>query len=61
MRAVGYQDPAHRCTDALLDIELSKPVAVGRDLLVEIRAVSVNPVDTGYANRPIPMPGTGKC
>ena len=47
MRAVAYQqslpitDPA-----ALLDIELPKPVARGRDLLVRIEAISVNPVDT---------------
>jgi NADPH:quinone reductase len=47
MRAVGYQktlpidDP-----DALVDIDLPKPEPKGRDILVEIRAVSVNPVDT---------------
>ncbi|HTH11824.1 MAG TPA: zinc-binding alcohol dehydrogenase family protein, partial [Acidovorax sp.] len=31
---------------ALLDITLPDPVATGRDLLIEVRAVSVNPVDT---------------
>jgi NADPH:quinone reductase len=47
MRAVGYQktlpidDP-----DSLVDIDLPKPEPKGRDILVEIRAVSVNPVDT---------------
>lgn len=47
MKAVGYKkslpvsDP-----DSLLDIELPDPVATGHDLLVEIHAVSVNPVDT---------------
>ena len=29
-----------------LDVELEKPNATGRDLLVEVRAVSINPVDT---------------
>ncbi|HEY3695592.1 zinc-binding alcohol dehydrogenase family protein [Phenylobacterium sp.] len=47
MRSVGYRnslpidDPS-----ALMDIELPKPTPTGRDLLVEVRAVSVNPVDT---------------
>ena len=47
MRAIGYQiplpidDPA-----ALVDIELPMPEATGRDVLVQVRAVSVNPVDT---------------
>ncbi|MGB7270385.1 MAG: zinc-binding alcohol dehydrogenase family protein [Albidovulum sp.] len=31
---------------AFLDVELPTPVASGRDLLVSVRAVSVNPVDT---------------
>ena len=31
---------------SLLDVELETPVAAGRDLLVRIEAVSVNPVDT---------------
>lgn len=46
MRAVAFQrsldvsDP-----DALVDIELPRPSASGHDILVEVRAVSVNPVD----------------
>lgn len=32
--------------NAFLDVELPKPVASGHDLLVSIKAVSVNPVDT---------------
>lgn len=46
MKAVAYQtllpisDPA-----SLQDIELPGPVAYGHDLLVEVKAVSVNPVD----------------
>ncbi|OYZ94931.1 MAG: Zn-dependent oxidoreductase, partial [Rhizobiales bacterium 17-65-6] len=52
MRAVGYQHslPIDDAL-ALSDIELPRPVATGRDLLVEVRAVSVNPVDTKVRRR----------
>lgn len=47
MRAVAYQSPhAISAETSLVDIELPTPVPTGRDLLVEIRAISVNPVDT---------------
>jgi len=47
MRAVGFNKPQPITAEtSLLDIELPEPEAKGRDLLVEIRAVSVNPVDT---------------
>lgn len=47
MRAVGYQTPGPiDAPQALADIELPRPAPTGRDLLVEVRAVSVNPVDT---------------
>jgi NADPH2:quinone reductase len=61
MRAIGYQhslpidDPA-----ALVDIELPKPEPAGRDLLVEVRAVSVNPVDTKVRRRAAPEAGAWK-
>jgi len=46
MKAVGYKEPgALDREDALVDIELAEPEAKGRDLLVRIHAVSVNPVD----------------
>jgi len=46
MRAVGYQTPAPITDEAsLADIELPKPAPAGHDLLVEVKAVSVNPVD----------------
>ncbi|SAL73938.1 alcohol dehydrogenase [Caballeronia choica] len=32
--------------ESLIDIELDKPAPTGRDLLVKIEAISVNPVDT---------------
>ncbi|MCB5202866.1 zinc-binding alcohol dehydrogenase family protein [Neorhizobium sp. T786] len=51
MRAVGFTMPQPITADkSLLDIELPKPEATGRDLLVEIKAVSVNPVDTKVRN-----------
>ncbi|HEY7986617.1 MAG TPA: zinc-binding alcohol dehydrogenase family protein [Methylophilaceae bacterium] len=47
MKAIAYQKslPIHEA-DALRDITLPEPVAKGRDLLVEVKAISVNPVDT---------------
>ena len=46
MHAIGYQKPAPITDDAaLVDIELPEPLADGHDLLVEVKAVSVNPVD----------------
>lgn len=43
MRAVAYR--ASEGSQALTDVELPDPVPAGRDILVEVRAVSVNPVD----------------
>ncbi len=52
MRAVGYrQSLPIDAPEALVDVELPDPVAAGRDLLVEVRAVSVNPVDTKVRRR----------
>ncbi len=47
MKAIGYQnslDITH--PDSLIDLEQAKPSPSGRDILVKIEAVSVNPVDT---------------
>jgi NADPH:quinone reductase len=46
MQAIGFQqtDSIDR-DDALIDITLPTPIPTGRDLLVEIKAISVNPVD----------------
>lgn len=47
MKAVAYRTPGPiDREDALQDINLETPKAEGRDLLVKITAVSVNPVDT---------------
>ena len=61
MKAIGYQtslpiDDAQ----ALVDITLPDPVAQGRDLLVEVRAVSVNPVDTKVRKSAQPEAGEWK-
>jgi zinc-binding alcohol dehydrogenase family protein len=61
MRAVGYthslpvDDPR-----VLTDLDIEKPAPQGRDLLVEIKAVSVNPVDTKVRKRVDPKGGAPK-
>jgi NADPH2:quinone reductase len=61
MRAVGYQEmlPIDAAA-ALVDIDLAKPVPGGRDLLVQVQAVSVNPVDTKVRRRAAPDAGGWK-
>lgn len=55
MRAVGYRDSLPITEAAsLLDLDLPKPLPQGRDLLVEVKAVSVNPVDTKVRMRAKP-------
>ena len=59
MKAVGFlqslpaDDPR-----ALLDLDLPEPIASGRDLLIEVRAVSVNPVDTKLRRNAAPADGS---
>ncbi len=61
MRAIGYQQPGEiGRADALVDIELPTPAPGARDLLVEVRAVSVNPVDTKVRKGSAPEPGAWK-
>lgn len=61
MKAIGYQQagPIDR-QDALEDIELPRPVPEGRDLLVEVAAVSVNPVDAKVRRSATPASGQWK-
>lgn len=47
-------------TNALQDIELPEPVAGPRDLLVEVKAISVNPVDTKVRQNVAPENGAAK-
>lgn len=55
MKAIGYNKslPATD-SNALIDIEIDKPVATGHDILVRIEAISVNPVDTKIRHRVSP-------
>lgn len=47
MKAIAYTRPLDiNARDALVDVDLPVPQASGRDLLVKVRAISVNPVDT---------------
>ena len=59
MKAIGYQQslPAED-ERALQDITLEIPVASGRDILVEVRAIAVNPVD--YKIRQLMQPEAGE-
>jgi len=61
MRAVGYKHslPIDN-KDALLDLEVEKHSPAGRDLLVEVKAISVNPVDTKVRKRADPKGGAPK-
>lgn len=61
MKAIGYKTPGpidH--AEALSDIELPRPQATGHDLLVEVAAVSVNPVDTKVRRTAVPPEGEWK-
>jgi NADPH2:quinone reductase len=61
MRAIGYRMPGDLdAPESLLDIDIPRPVPGPRDLLVEVRAVSVNPVDTKVRRRAGAEPGDWK-
>ncbi|MBL8297803.1 MAG: zinc-binding alcohol dehydrogenase family protein [Rhodanobacteraceae bacterium] len=61
MKAIGYyhSGPIDR-DDALLDLTLPEPQIGPRDLLVEVRAISVNPVDTKVRRNATPAPGQAR-
>ncbi|GHE86949.1 zinc-binding alcohol dehydrogenase family protein [Thalassotalea profundi] len=46
MKAIGYKEslPINNAA-SLVDIELAQPIAKGRDILVKVSAIAVNPVD----------------
>lgn len=61
MKAVGYT----KClpidnVDALTDIELPQPVATGRDLLIKVGAIAVNPADYKVRQNMAPAAGETK-
>ncbi|EKS6305785.1 zinc-binding alcohol dehydrogenase family protein [Enterobacter hormaechei] len=61
MKAVGYKVPGPIAEDAsLVGIDLPRPVAEGGDILVEVKAVSVNPVDYKIRSSTPPADGDWK-
>lgn len=61
MKAIGYQTPGPITQPlALQDIDLPRPKASGHDLLVEVSAISVNPVDTKVRRSAQPEAGQWK-
>jgi len=61
MRAVGYKRslPIDQI-EALIDLQIDEPAPQKRDLLVQVKAVSVNPVDTKVRKRADPPGGEAK-
>ncbi len=61
MKAIGYLESLP-ITDAnaLLDMDVPKPEASGRDILVNVKAISVNPVDTKVRKGTNPPAGAYK-
>jgi zinc-binding alcohol dehydrogenase family protein len=58
MKAVGYRQSLPIAeAESLIDVELSDPRPSGHDLLVQVKAVSVNPVDTKVRMRQAPQAG----
>lgn len=61
MRAVAYREPLPIANESsLIEIDLPKPEALGRDLLVEVKAVSVNPVDVKVRSKVAPEAGAAR-
>jgi len=61
MRAIGYNTPLPIEQDnSLVDVDQARPSPSGRDLLVEIKAISVNPADTKVRANARPEPNTWK-
>ncbi|MDE2598660.1 MAG: zinc-binding alcohol dehydrogenase family protein [Rhodocyclaceae bacterium] len=61
MKAIGYRNIGSiDREDALLDLTLPRPAPSGRDLLVEVQAVSVNPVDTKIRRSAAPEGGQAR-
>jgi zinc-binding alcohol dehydrogenase family protein len=61
MKAIGYyQSLPIDNAESLQDVELPTPVAGPRDLLVRVKAISVNPVDTKVRKNMAPEAGQPK-
>ena len=58
MKAVGYQHSLPiQDASSLMDVEVPRPLPSGRDLLVRVLAISVNPVDAKMRLRSAPQNG----
>src|SRR5450432_1470733 len=61
MKAVGYRKSLPvEDKDALIDFEIAKPEARGRDIRVAVKAISANPVDYKVRKRAAPTDGGTK-
>lgn len=61
MKAIAYfTNQAISAEDALVDIELPIPQPSEHDLLVEVKAIAVNPVDTKVRRNAAPPAGSAK-
>lgn len=61
MKAVGfYRSLPLSDPESLVDLELERPRPAGRDILVKVKAISVNPADVKTRARAIPESSTPK-
>ena len=61
MKAIGYTKSLPiNAPESLTDIELPQPIATGRDLLVKVKAIAVNPVDYKIRQNVAPTDGEYK-
>ncbi|MET0281101.1 MAG: zinc-binding alcohol dehydrogenase family protein [Steroidobacteraceae bacterium] len=61
MKAIGFHQPLpidH--PESLLDLTLPEPIARGQDVLVEVRAIAANPVDTKVRRSAQPPAGEAR-
>lgn len=57
MKAIGFYAGSEH---TLIDLDLAKPTATGQDILVEIKAIAVNPVDLKVRKNAQPETGEAK-
>jgi zinc-binding alcohol dehydrogenase family protein len=61
VKAIGYFRPLPiEHSDSLVEIDLPEPEPGERDLLIEVKAVSVNPVDTKVRSGAVPAEGQAR-
>ena len=61
MKAIGYKKTGPiDADDSLIEFEADKPSLGSRDLLVEVKGISVNPVDVKVRTRPAMGPEAGQ-